>query len=107
MPQEGHTKEEEPKELHDSKEPHAEESKIKEPIAKVVVYCHPHHPEKQQSSRKVMSINKHTMDQPTARKALNIEVYGGLRAMNGEVRVAQQQYETIGATKVEIKVARK
>jgi hypothetical protein len=37
--------------INDSKEPHVEESKKEEPIAKVVVYRHPHHPEKQQSSR--------------------------------------------------------
>ena len=45
-PLEGHKKEEEQyKEPHDLKEPRVEESKTKEPIAKVV-YHHPHHPNK-------------------------------------------------------------
>jgi hypothetical protein len=41
----------EAKELHDSKEPHVEESKSEEPRAKVVIYRHPHYLDKQQSSR--------------------------------------------------------
>ena len=41
--------EEESKELHESKEPHVEELKSKELIAKVVVCHHQHHLEKQQS----------------------------------------------------------
>jgi hypothetical protein len=46
-PRQGHKKEQKYKELNDSKEPHVEEFKQEEPIAKFYVYHHPHHLEKQ------------------------------------------------------------
>jgi hypothetical protein len=57
-----------PNEPHDSKEHHVEESKSKKPRAKVDVYHHPHHLEKQNHQGKGVSINKLIMDQHGTRK---------------------------------------
>jgi hypothetical protein len=47
------------------------------------------------------------MDQNGTKKAPNnIEVHGGLKAMNGNIIVAQQQHGTQEPTKIKIKVAR-
>ena len=58
MPQEEHQNEEESIEIPFLKEPQVDMSKKEEPTTKLVSYHHPHHPEKQQSSRKCWEHHK-------------------------------------------------
>jgi hypothetical protein len=81
--------------------------KKKNQRAKVVVYHHPHHIEKQQSSRQGhVSINKLIMDQHGTRKETNQEAHGGITTMHGDIKIEQQSHGTKGVIRIKIKVAR-
>ena len=42
-----------------------------------------------------------------AKKETNKEAHGGLKTMHGDIKIAQQQHGTKGATKIKVEVARK
>lgn len=49
-----------------------------------------------------MRINKLIMDLHGNKKTTIMEAYGGLKEMHGDIKVAQQQYGTKGAAKINI-----
>jgi hypothetical protein len=79
--------------------------KKKEPIPTIVVYFHPHHIEKQQSSDNGVSI--HTlMHQWGTRKDTNQEVHGGLPTLHEDIRLEQQSHGNIDMMWRKLKVER-
>jgi hypothetical protein len=81
-PQEGHNQE--AKEVIDSKAQCVADLKKTKHIPTIVVYRHPHHIEKQQSSRQWRE-HQHIMHQQGTRKETNPEVHGGLTTLQEDI----------------------
>jgi hypothetical protein len=86
---EGNKKEEEAKELNESKEPHVKESNKEELIATIDLYRHQHHLEKQCHEAKGLSINELSMDHHGTINAIGMKAHGGLKVMHRDIRVSQ------------------
>jgi hypothetical protein len=74
-----------PQNTEEAKEPHVEKSKKVESRAKVDVYHHPHHIEKQNHQGRGVSINTLIMDQHGPIKETNQEVHGGIPTLHDDI----------------------